>query len=531
MPISPPPAHLAAAALAIFLSACAPDPIPTTPFLPPTADIPLAADRGEDARTPIAERQYLRIRLRDDAPVAYRDSLLAHGAAFVSQFHGTHPVGVSASREAFKHISRLPWLTVVEVDSTTRLTLTDQTVPWGVQAVGAPFVHSTYGFTGSGVKIAVIDDRMACSHPDLTVWGAYDFVSFPPSPTAYCGVDGTHGTRVAGVIAAKDNAIDVVGIAPGAKIYSLRTCNLAGDCDRSATIDALGWAKLNGMQIASLSIADCGSHSDGGFGQAVLDLCNMGVPVVVGHGANTACSPGDPVSTFAANSMTIAVAGHTADGAYIPVYQYGSAVDFSAPTVVQTLSSVGGTTTISQVSGAVPHVSGALALLIEAGFSGVLSMKTRLIETAQDAGAPGKDDFYGYGVLRVSAAATPRPSVTNLTWCTSGGITSPGNCSMTATTINGAGLYTLVRFVAYYSNAPNDSTVYDWGSKTRSITVPAGDYTLTIKTQARDAYGRTSTLVNTWEIPVCTNGSSLVLPGTSPETSAAANCGGGGEEN
>jgi hypothetical protein len=100
---------------------------------------------------------------------------------------------------------------------------------------------------------------------------------------------------------------------------------------------------------------------------------------------------------------------------------------------------------------------------------------------------------------------------------------------MTATTANGAGALS-VRFVAYYSNAPADSTVYDWGSATRVINVPAGDYTLSIKTRIKDAYNRYGAVVNTWEIPVCT-AAGLTASKGNPSTTAPGGCGGGGNEN
>lgn len=251
------------------------------------------------------------------------------------------------------------------------------------------------------------------------------------------------------------------------------------------------------------------------------------MPVIGGHANNDQCGSNDPVSTLVSDSLTIAVAAHDQSGSYLSQnHQYGSAVDFSAPTGVATLSNAGGTSTIGQVSGAVPHVAGAFALLIEAGFSGVASMKARLAETAEDVGTPGKDNYYGYGLLRVDAAVVPRPIVSNLGWCTGTAITTPGNCSMTATTGHGAGTV-LVRFVAYFSNAPSDSTVYDWGSPMRSIYVPGGDYTLSIKTRVKDAYNRFGAVVNTWDIPVCT-GDGLTAPKGDPSTNATGGCGGGG---
>lgn len=486
--------------LAAMTIACAQ---PTTPRdLQEANPQPALARRELPARAPVATRELARLRLRSGAPAAYRDSLYSAGAAFVSSFHGSGPVRVSADPDAMKVIAKLPWVEMLRVRPPKRLRVSSQTVGWGVDTIGAVYAQSTYSFAGNGVKVAIIDDGVACSHPDLTIWGGYDFEI--PSTIYYCGYGGTHGTKAAGVIAALDNSTGVLGVAPQVKMYSLRVCDTNGDCDENEIIDALNWAGWYGMDVVSISIGDCGGSPDSDYLSVVHALYNSGVPVVVGHGANYSCDPGDPASSLATSPYVIPVAAHDQSGNYrSDFYQYSSYVKFSAPSYVLSLDVGGGTVMFDGVSSAVPHVAGSYALLISAGFSGVASMTNRLAETAIDEGAPGQDNYYGYGRIQVGTAAVPKPGITNLSWCVGGPITMSGVCTMTAATNHGAGTVT-VRFVAYFSNSPGDSTVYDWGSATRDIYVPPGDYTLTIKTRARDAYNRYSAITNIWNIPVCT---------------------------
>ncbi len=493
------------------LAACEPD-----NHAEPTLLSTRVASPFRGPRTPISERQYMRIQVLEGAPANFRDSLFTIGAAYVSVPHAMRPVRVSASREVVRRIKAVRWLRVLSVDSTTRLGPTSQAIPWGADSIGARYVNSTHNITGTGIKVLVVDDGIACSHPDLTVWGGYDFVE---ESTTYCGVDGVHGTRVAGVIAALDNSAYAVGVAPGAKIYSARICEISGSttsCEVNLAIDALGWALSYGMDVVSVSLATCEGNVNWDWNDAVDDLYAAGVPVVVSHGKNDVCGSEDGPSILALSPQAVVVAGHNPDQSYLNVYQYSYQVDFSAPAVVLSVGVGGDTATIGGVSSAVPHVAGLFALLKSAGFSGVSSMSTRIAQTAIDAGASGPDPYYGNGLIRADAAATPKPSITNLSWCTTSGIEVAGNCSMTATTANGAGGNS-VRFVTYFSNSPNDSTVYDYGSATRNIYVPAGNYELAIKTRARDAYGRYAVITNTWTIPVCTEPS-------------ATTCGGGGEE-
>src|SRR6266550_2085943 len=90
-------------------------------------------------------------------------------------------------------------------------TTSSQVTPEGVKRVGA-----VSGFTGAGIGVAVVDTGVDLQHADLApVINA--FSSFGGSAQD----DNGHGTHVAGIIAARDNTRDVVGVAPAAQIYAV----------------------------------------------------------------------------------------------------------------------------------------------------------------------------------------------------------------------------------------------------------------------------------------------------------------------
>ena len=74
-------------------------------------------------------------------------------------------------------------------------------------------------YLGSGVNVAVVDDRMFYDHEDLTAnvdrSRSYDYVT----DDGYFSLLYSHSTMVAGVIAARDNGMGVRGVAPRATIY------------------------------------------------------------------------------------------------------------------------------------------------------------------------------------------------------------------------------------------------------------------------------------------------------------------------
>ena len=91
------------------------------------------------------------------------------------------------------------------------------------------------GNTGEGMVVAVVDDGVDPDHEDLNVNKGMSH--------DYLGEDRlvrpheTHGTRVAGIIAARDNSLGMRGVAPGATIYSYNF--LAEGATLENAVDAL----------------------------------------------------------------------------------------------------------------------------------------------------------------------------------------------------------------------------------------------------------------------------------------------------
>ncbi len=96
---------------------------------------------------------------------------------------------------------------------------------WGHDAVNAPEAWNA-GSRGAGVRVAILDSGIDADHPDLAanlnkalstsfVEGEGYAINLPPGTF-------NHGTHVAGTVAAVDNNIGVIGVAPDAELVAVK---------------------------------------------------------------------------------------------------------------------------------------------------------------------------------------------------------------------------------------------------------------------------------------------------------------------
>ena len=155
--------------------------------------------------------------------------------------------------------------------------------------------------------IAILDGGVDPYHPDLNVVGGVDCVRGPAADRGYHDRDG-HGTMVAGFAAAIDNAIGIVGVAPGARIWAVRVADPSGFVMDSALLCGLEYSATNRkIKIPNLSLAGadnvigpCREQFKGGprvkFGgpqqdkvhQRICRLVKRGVTVVAAAGNSAA---------------------------------------------------------------------------------------------------------------------------------------------------------------------------------------------------------------------------------------------------
>jgi serine protease len=258
---------------------------------------------------------------------------------------------------------------------------------------------------GAGVTVAVIDSGVDAHHVDLDgqVLPGLDLVD--PKGNGDADLVG-HGTTVSAIIAGKDDADGVVGIAPKAKILPVRVLDQQNRYD-DAMIVAKGvrWAVDHGARVINLSLGGSGSSAALG---AALDYAFAKDVVVVACTGNASASPSTGVWYPAREPGVIAVAGMERDGTEIWSGSItGPETVVTAPATQLVGARPAGYWKVQGTSFAAPMVTATAALIrsrwptMSAG-----EVINRIIKTAKDRGAPGRDDTYGYGMVDPTGALT-----------------------------------------------------------------------------------------------------------------------------
>jgi subtilisin len=148
--------------------------------------------------------------------------------------------------------------------------------PTGVRRIGAA-INQTSVKT-KGAKTAVIDTGVDLNHTDLNVRNGKDCVE-PGTPAQD---DNGHGTHVAGTVGAKNNGSDVVGVAPGTRIFAVKVLNSGGSGSFAQVICGIDWVAANGpgtrknIRVANMSLAGGGSD-DGNCGNSNGDAMHLAI--------------------------------------------------------------------------------------------------------------------------------------------------------------------------------------------------------------------------------------------------------------
>jgi len=365
----------------------------------------LAAAGPNEVRAEQAENGDVIVIFRDGTDPGARDLILRQAGAAPRRHYRV----VTAAAAHLPHAGVRAFLeqhpSVAQVIPDRPMFAHAQVTPAGVSRIGA--APGSLTWTGNGVGVAVADTGLDFNHLDLRPIGQGCFTAY-----ASCQDDNGHGTHVGGTIAARNNTIDVVGVAPGATLYAVKVLNNQGSGSDSTVMAGLDWVADNAnlvvprIRVVNMSLGRAGTLDDNpALRAAVQALHGMDISVVASAGNDSSKEVSQMVP--AGYPEVMAVASTTAlDGSNNRCKFYtgtikrdtasyfttdgdfdaasGIGVTISAPGADKEnisrscfVSSVGilstklggGTTRMSGTSMAAPHVAGVVALMWQQAIS------------------------------------------------------------------------------------------------------------------------------------------------------------------
>ncbi|WP_237144199.1 S8 family peptidase [Pontibacter pamirensis] len=338
---------------------------------------------------------------------------------------------------------------------------------WGHDAIDAPEAWNA-GYRGAGARVAVLDTGFDLTHPDLEpnidMAASKSFV--PGEDLQYSLPDPfSHGTHVAGTIAAADNSFGIIGVAPEAKLILVKVLSDEGSGAFSWVMDGIVHATDQGADVINMSLSAYFPRNgkfrdennkvifdDKALQKTVVALSKVttyafqrGVTVIAAAGndginqnedRNYVVMPAEAphvISISATAPRGWALAPFTAFLDYPASYtNYGTPeVDLAAPGgdvsyAGDEIVTIGFVTAPAYVfdlvfstgngswywsggtSMAAPHAAGVAALVIgkNGGDMKPAQVETTLRNSAEDLGKPGRDPFYGHGRVNAYKAVT-----------------------------------------------------------------------------------------------------------------------------
>ncbi len=267
-------------------------------------------------------------------------------------------------------------------------------VGFGDRALEWLGVSGGNGAWGNGVTVAVLDAGVL-EHPVFENTSV-ERISVLDADAVVAGGDRSiHGTAVASLIAG--NNAGVSGVAPAALILSVQVMDDRGEGDTFTLAKGIVAAVDRGAKVINISL---GSRGDSIILKNAVDYAVANGVVIVAAAGNDAL---EGVSYPAAYEGVLAVSGVDAMGNHLYFSNRGPEVDIAAPGIsISVAGEDGGVSDFSGTSFSSSFVSGAIAwLLSESPELTATDAVQILLDNANDAGAPGRDDKLGEGILNV----------------------------------------------------------------------------------------------------------------------------------
>ncbi len=269
-------------------------------------------------------------------------------------------------------------------------------VPIGTQLLAFLGVSGDTQNWGQGVTIAVLDSGVAA---DTTFGiGRLSTLDIGLGTAPAGGNKGGHGTAVAALAAGQST--DAQGVAPAAKILSIRVADNAGKSDAFTLAQGIIRATDASAKVINISLGGYGTNT--ALDYAIDYATTRGAVLVAAAGNDQAAQLTWP----AADPRVVSVGAVDANGQQVIFSNSGQQLQVTAPGLgVQTAWNDGSRVAFSGTSGSAPIVAGAIAAVLSQDPALTPTQAWKILQThTSEAGTPGVDPNYGNGVLNLGWA-------------------------------------------------------------------------------------------------------------------------------
>lgn len=357
-----------------------------------------------------------------------RAFLQGKGAKRITPLWAINGIAATARAQVVAALSKNPLIESIRLDDTLQMpdpTFNEtQAIEWNLDMVGAPKLWDL-GYTGAGAVVATMDTGVDIRHQDLKDrWRGGSNSWYDPNGEHATPYDAEgHGTRVMGIMVGGSEGGTAIGVAPDATWIAVKIFNDAGGATYSNIHKGFQWLMdpdgnpdtndapdvVNNSWGLSNAVNQCVTEFQEDV--RVLKALQIGVLFASGNAGPdqySSMSPANYPESFSVGAVnndysiaSFSSRGPSAcsGGRYPTLVAPGASVktpDLTLGAAIDPYSYVSGT------SYSVPHVAGAMALLISAYPSaGLPEIEQALTLSGLDLGEDGPDHDYGYGLVDV----------------------------------------------------------------------------------------------------------------------------------